>query len=154
MTRRVLKKAINTFTDMILGSLEFDQVLKTHGIENLNIITCGGYSPNPAELINFPQVDELIQTLKQKFDLILFDSPPVLPVTDSTILGPKTDGIVLVYQAGKTPRQALVRAKTQLENVNANILGIVINNVKTELIEDVSPYQKYQYYGYHKEEKK
>ncbi len=149
-----LEKAINTFTDMLLAGLEFDQVLQSRGIENLNILTCGGHTPNPAELLNFPEMDELIHQLKQKFDLILFDTPPVLPVADASILSTKTDGTILVYQAGKTPRQALIRAKMQLENVNARILGVVINNVKTEYIHDMSTYHQYQYYSYKDEDKK
>jgi len=101
-------------------------------------------------------MDDLIQELKQSFDVVLFDSPPVLPVTDSAILGAKTDGVLLVYQAGSTSRHALNRAKIQLENVNAKILGVVINNLRAEFIEDVTPYQRYRYYGYYgeKEEKK
>ncbi len=149
-----LEKAVNTLTDMLLSGLEFDQVIQSRGIENLNILTCGGHTPNPAELLNFPEMEELIHQLKQKYDLILFDTPPALPVADASILSTKTDGVILVYQAGKTPRQALIRAKMQLENVNAKILGVVINNVKTEYIHDMSSYQQYQYYSYKDEDKK
>jgi len=96
----------------------------------------------------------LIKEFKENFDAILLDSPPTLPVTDSAILGTKADGVILVYQAGRTSRHALVRAKIQLENVNARILGIVINNLKAEFIEDVTPYQRYRYYGYYGEKEK
>jgi len=147
------KDAINTATDMLLGGLEYEQILKTQGIENLHILTCGGRTPNPVELLNFPEMDDLIQELKQNFDVILFDSPPTLPVTDSAILGTKTDGIIIVYQAGRTSRHALLRAKNQLENVKAKIWGLIINNLKAKLIEDVTPYQKYRYYGYYGEKK-
>jgi len=146
-------KAINTFADMLLAGLEFDQVIQSRGIENLNILTSGGHTPNPAELLNFPEMSELIQKLKQQFDIVFFDTPPVLPVADASILSTKTDGVIIVYQAGKTPRQALIRAKTQLENVNARILGVVINNVKAEYIHDISSYQQYQYYSYKAEKK-
>lgn len=143
------KKAVNTATDMLLGGeLEYERILRTQGIENLHILTSGGRTPNPAELLNFPEMDSLIQELKQNYDVILFDSPPVLPVTDSAILGAKTDGVILVYQAGKISRYALLRSKIQLENVKVKILGVVINNLKAEFIEDVTPYQRYRYYGY------
>ena len=147
------QKAINTATDILLGGLEYEKILKTQGIENLHIMTCGERTPNPAELLSFPEMDSLIQDLKQEFDVILFDSSPTLPVTDSAILGAKADGVILVYQAGKTARQALFRSKIQLENVDVKIIGVVINNLKAKYIEDVTPYQKYRYYGYYGEEK-
>jgi capsular exopolysaccharide synthesis family protein len=147
------KDAVNTATDMLLGGLEYEQILKTQGIENLHIMTCGERTPNPAELLNFPEMKDLIQELKKNFDVVLFDSPPTLPVTDSAILGTLVDGVILVYQAGKTSRYALLRAKTQLENVHAKIWGIIINNLKAKFIEDVTPYQKYRYYGYYGEKR-
>ncbi len=148
-----LDQAVNTFADMLLAGHEFDQVVEARGLENLNILTSGGYTPNPAELLSFAEMDTLIAEVKNNFDLVLFDSPPVLPVTDASILSTKMDGVIFVYQAGKTPRQALVRAKMQLENVKAHIWGVVINNVKTEYLHDVSEYTHYQYYSSHKEKK-
>jgi tyrosine-protein kinase Etk/Wzc len=145
------QKAINTATDILLGGLEYEKILKTQGIENLHIMTCGERTPNPAELLSFPEMDDLIQDLKQEFDVILFDSSPTLPVTDSAVLGAKADGVILVYQAGKTARQALFRSKIQLENVDVKIIGVVINNLKAKYIEDVTPYQKSRYYGYYGE---
>jgi Mrp family chromosome partitioning ATPase len=91
--------------------------------------------------------------LRQNYDAILFDTPPTLPVTDSAILGAKADGVILVYQAGKISRYALMRAKAQLENVKVKILGVIINNLKARFIEDVTPYQKYRYYGYYGEKR-
>jgi succinoglycan biosynthesis transport protein ExoP len=147
------RKVANTATDILLGGLEYEKILKTPGIENLHIITCGERTPNPAELLSFAEMDELIQELKQEFDVILFDSSPTLPVTDSAILGAKADGVILVYQAGKTARQALFRSKIQLENVDVKVIGVVINNLKAKYIEDVTPYQRYRYYGYYGEKR-
>ncbi|UCC38740.1 MAG: polysaccharide biosynthesis tyrosine autokinase [Candidatus Aminicenantes bacterium] len=143
------KKATNTATDMLLGGLEYEMILKSPGLENLHILTSGERTPNPAELLNFPEMQELIQELRKNFDIILYDTPPTLPVADSAILGSKTDGIILVYQAGRTSRYALLRAKNQLENVNAKVWGLIINNLKAKFIEDVTPYQKYVYYRYY-----
>jgi len=147
------KDAISTEVDMLIGGLEYEKILKTQGIENLRIITCGERTPNPAELLSFPEMDDLIEELKKNFDVVLFDSPPILPVTDSAILAAKVDGVILVYEAGRTSRHALNRARIQLENVEAKILGVVINNLKAEFIEDVTPYQRYRYYGYYGEKK-
>ena len=148
------QKAINSATDMLLGGLEYEMILRTPGIENLHVITSGERSPNPTELLSFPEMDTLIQELKTNFDVILFDSPPTLPVTDSAILGAKVDGVIIVYQAGKTSRHALLRTKIQLENVKVKIMGVVINNLKARFIEDVTPYQRYRYYGYYGEREK
>ncbi len=147
------KDAINTTTDMLLGKLEYDRIIKTKGIENLHIMTCGEHTPTPSELLSFPEMSELLKELKQNYDLILLDSAPILPVTDSAILGAKADGAIIVYQAGKTSRNALLRAKIQLENVNVRVLGIVINNLKARFVEDVTPSQRYRYYRYYGEKR-
>jgi succinoglycan biosynthesis transport protein ExoP len=147
------REAVNSTTDMLIGDLEYERILHSRGIENLNIMTCGERPPNPAELLNFPEMDKLIQELKENYDIVLFDSAPILPVTDAAILGSKSDGVILVYQAGKTSRYAVLRAKTQLENVNVKILGVVINNIKARYIQDVTPYQRYRYYGHHGEKR-
>ena len=147
------KNAINTTTDMLLGKLEYDKIIKTKGIENLHIMTCGEHTPTPSELLSFPEMSTLIQELKQNYDLVMLDSAPTLPVTDSAILGAKADGAIIVYQAGKTSRNALIRSKIQLDNVNVRILGIVINNLKARFIEDVTPSQRYRYYRYYGEKR-
>ena len=147
------KDSINTTTDMLLGKLEYNRIIKTKGIENLHIMTCGEHTPNPSELLSFPEMSALIKELKENYDLILLDSAPTLPVTDSAILGAKADGAIIVYQAGKTSRNALLRAKIQLENVNVKVLGIVINNLKARFVEDVTPSQRYRYYRYYGEKR-
>jgi capsular exopolysaccharide synthesis family protein len=148
------KNALNTSTEMLLGGLEYDKVVSSHGIENLHIMTCGERVYNPAEILSFPRMREFIQEVKREYDMVIFDSPPTLPVTDSSILGSIADGVILVYQAGRTSRNALFRTKSQLESAGAKILGIIINNLKAEFIEDVTPDQKYRYYGYYGEKKK
>jgi tyrosine-protein kinase Etk/Wzc len=147
------KEALNTVTDMLIGGFEYERILRARGIENIHILTCGERTPNPSELLNLDEMNNLIQELKQNFDVVLLDCPPTLPVADAAILGAKVDGVILVYQAGKTSRYALLRTKNQLEHLNVKILGVVINNLKARLIEDVTPYQKYRYYGYYGEKK-
>jgi succinoglycan biosynthesis transport protein ExoP len=148
------KTALNSSTDILLGGIAYEKILSTPGIENLFIMTCGVRIPNPSEILNLPEMSNLVQELKQNFDVVLFDSPPTLPVTDSSILGALVDGVILVYQAGRTSKQALLRTKLQLENAKGKVVGIVINNLKAEFIEDITPYQRYRYYGYYGEKKK
>jgi len=84
-----------------------------------------------------------------RFDVILIDAPPILPVTDAVILSTRVDGVVLVYQLGRIGRAVLKRAKTHLDNVRAAIRGIVLNDIKAE----VSTYTPEMQYIYHRYER-
>ena len=142
------RDAVKDITDLMMGSMRMDDIMRTPGLENLHIITCGGVPPNPAELLGSKGMADFMEAVRQEYDTVIMDSPPVLPVTDAAVLAPKVDGVVLVYQAGRIPRNALKRAKTHLENVKANILGIVLNDITAE-ISGYYPLSHYQtkYYG-------
>jgi capsular exopolysaccharide synthesis family protein len=142
------QEAIRTTTDIILGDLKMEEVLKTPGLDNLSLLTSGHLPPNPAELLGSPEMKELISELKTRYDVILFDSSPILPVTDGTILGAQVDGVVMVYQVGRAARGALRRAKVQLDNAKAHILGIVLNDIRAAEMR-LAPhyYYRYRYYG-------
>ncbi len=85
-------------------------------------------------------------------DVILYDSPPILPITDAAILGPQCDGVILVYEVGRTARSALLRAKQQMESVGCKIIGVVLNHVRQEAAVDTTyHYYHYRYYGNKKE---
>ena len=92
-------------------------------------------------------MNEFLESINQEYDLILIDTPPVLPAADAAILSAKVDGVVLVYEIGRTARGALKRTKVQLENVNAKILGVVLNSLKAELNTDYKDF-RYTEYGY------
>ncbi len=142
------QEAIKDITDLMMGKMRMDDIMKTPGLENLHVITCGGIPPNPAELLSSSGMNEFLEAIREEYDMILMDCPPILPVTDAAILSPKVDGVVLVYQAGRIPRNALKRAKTHLDNGQANILGIVLNDISAEIsgYYPLSQYQ-YKYYG-------
>ncbi len=108
-----------------------DVVQKT-GIENLDLITSGPIPPNPAELLSSKTMDNLVEQLVGMYDLLIFDAPPVLTVTDAQILSHKCDGTVLVLNAGKTEKESAVKAKEALLSSQANILGTVLNNFATQ----------------------
>lgn len=127
------KSVVKTVTDMMLGSIEFEQLLKTPGLDNLSIITCGSIPPNPSEFLNSKKLEELLKEVKEYYDLIIIDVPPVLPVTDAVILGSKADSVLLVYRAGKIARSGLKRAKSILDNVKANVIGIVLLGLRPEI---------------------
>lgn len=143
-----LDKAIRGLSDILMGKLGFDETLQTPGLDKLNILTVGHSASNPAELLSCNEMANLIKELKDRFDVILYDSPPVLPITDAAILGTQCDGVILVYEVGRTAKNALLRAKQQLESVGCKIIGVVLNHVRQETTVDTTyHYYHYRYYG-------
>ena len=124
-----LKEAIRTSTDILMGTLGWEEILKIPGLENLNVLTSGRDVPNPFQLLNSSKMIKLIEEFKANFDLVLFDGTDMRTTTDGILLGSKLDGIVLVCQAKKVRRGAVARTKRYLENANTNLLGVVVNNV-------------------------
>jgi capsular exopolysaccharide synthesis family protein len=124
-----------------------DVVMLTPGMDNLHIMPAGANPLNPAELLSSDATGELLDDLRNEFDLIIIDTPPVIPVTDSAIMSEHADGIVLVYEVGKVGRDVLKRAVGHLESVKARIWGIVMNDVKAEAETSLRD-TDYQYYRY------
>lgn len=110
-------------------------------IENMKLLTSGPIPPNPAELLASASMDELIQEALKEFDTIVFDTPPVLAVTDAQVLANKADGAVLVVSSGKTEKEGAVKAKDLLVNAKAKLLGVVLNRKEQKQSE------YYYYYG-------
>jgi capsular exopolysaccharide synthesis family protein len=116
-------------SNFLSGHAELKSIVKKTEIPNLYYIPAGPIPPNPSELISSNLFRVMIESLGKRFDHIVLDSPPVLGFTDSVILSTWVDGIILVVLSGKTPRETLQRAKEVLHQVNAKILGVVINRV-------------------------
>ena len=135
-------------TDVLVGSISWREAVQDPGIDNLSVLAAGPYPPNPAELLDSPEFSNLLAELRQEYDIILVDSPPVLPVTDAAIIGAKADGVLMVYFAGKAAREALLRAKVQLESVHSNIIGVVLNRIQPEGKLGYTYYYHYQYRYY------
>ncbi|MEI5989604.1 hypothetical protein A5881_001097 [Enterococcus termitis] len=116
----------------LLGSREtmLHQVVQSSGVDNLFVMTSGPKPPNPSELLDSRRMKELILELKQQYDLVIFDMPPVVAVTDAQIVSSKTDGTILVVRENVSKRDSLLKAKSLLEMVDANILGVVYNGSK------------------------
>src|SRR5262245_44580838 len=106
--------------------------LQEVGLAGLSVLTSGPLPPNPSELLGSQRLAHLIERLKEEADYVLFDTPPVIAVTDAAVLATRLDGAILVVSAGRTRRDLAQKAKAQLERVNANILGVVLNNVKLD----------------------
>ncbi|MFA6216199.1 MAG: polysaccharide biosynthesis tyrosine autokinase [Candidatus Omnitrophota bacterium] len=145
-----LEDALKNVTDLMMGEMNFEEIRMTPGLENIWLLTSGRLPFNPPELIESKELATVIDKLKVRFDVIIFDAPPILPVTDASLLAPKIDCVVIVYEIGRTSREALIRAKGQLESVGAKIAGVVLNHTKsqTEAIATYPYYShKYRYYG-------
>ena len=109
-----------------------EPALKDVGVPNLQVLTSGPLPPNPAEVLGSQRMLEVIAALKDRADIVLFDAPPVVAVTDATVLGTRVDGVLLVINAGHTRREHAKRAKEQLEKLNIRVIGAVLNGVSVD----------------------
>lgn len=134
---------------VLMGQNTLEDALQLTEITNFYVLPVGLIPPNPAELLNSQKMIALINTLRAHFDTIIIDGPPVLPVTDSLILSRLVDGIVLVVRAEKTVKEIPQQAVKRLDQVQANILGLIANGVDTRKNYYYSGYYKdvYSYYG-------
>jgi capsular exopolysaccharide synthesis family protein len=142
---------VSTF---LSGHAALESVIKKTEIPNLSYIPSGPIPPNPSELIGSTLFKEMMGSLAKQFDHIVLDSPPVLGFADSIILSNSVDGIILVVLSGKTPKETLQRAKEVLHQVNAKILGVVINRVNIHRSDNGYYYYRYHHYYGKEEEKK
>ncbi len=106
--------------------------LQETSVRNLRLLTSGPLPPNPSELLGSRRMAEVLALLKAEADILLLDAPPIIAVTDAAILASKVDGVLLVVQANKTKRDLAKKAKVMLQKANANLLGVVLNNVKMD----------------------
>ncbi|MCP4405517.1 MAG: polysaccharide biosynthesis tyrosine autokinase [bacterium] len=139
-------------TEMIanLGPKGMKVKIKRTKIQNLDIIPCGKIPPNPSELLSSERTKILIEALSKKYDKILIDSPPINVVTDPVILSQIVGGVIIVIRAGETGRDVIRRARDQVLNVNANLIGGVLNSV--DMQKDSYYYYSY-YHNYYYQEK-
>jgi len=120
-------------TTVILGEQPLDKVIQPlPGDDNLWMLASGQLPPNPAELLNGTRIREVFAALRRHFDLVLIDSPPVLPVTDAVLLASDADATLLVVAAGRTRRGDLRRAADKLGQVNARVIGLVLNETSRQ----------------------
>jgi len=140
-------------SSFLSGQGELDSIVKKTNVPNLYYIPAGPIPPNPSELLGSNLFKNMMESLEERFDHIVLDSPPVLGFADSIILSTLVDGVILVVLGGKTPRETLQRAKEVLHQVNAKILGVVINRIDIHRSDYGYYYYRYHHY-YGKEGKK
>jgi capsular exopolysaccharide synthesis family protein len=119
-------------TSMILEQNEGSLPLQSTSVPGLSLLPSGPLPPRPGDLLGSRRMEALISRLRQEADLVLFDTPPVVAVSDAAVLAPRMDGVLLVLKAGQTRRDRAREARKLLEKVKANIIGVVLNNARLE----------------------
>jgi protein-tyrosine kinase len=130
-------------TTAMLGETGVDAVFQSAGVERLTVLTSGPVPPNPAEILGSARMTALLQHLEARFDMVILDTPPVLAVTDATLLSPRVGGVLLVTRSGVTGGGQARRAADALRAVKANLLGSVLGAVR----EQENPDYQYAYYS-------
>ena len=131
-------------SDSLTNGTSWESFVIPTSTPNLSFMNAGTIPPNPAELLSSKRMKTLVEELGKNFDIVIFDSPPVISVADSAILASRVDGIIFVSRAGFIPRHLCLQAKTALESVKARVIGCVLNGVLTE-------HQPYYYYRYYRD---
>ena len=134
--------------DYLQASADLNDIIKPSGYENLSIVTSGERPPNPAELVGTIRFDTLVQELRGKADIVIFDSPAILPVSDTLTMASKMDACLFVVRNFWTPGKAAAQAKEQLRRVNATIWGGIINGIPRSRGYYPYYYGYYRYYAY------
>jgi len=119
-------------TTVLIGKLSLQDAVQTTANEGLAVLTSGSTPPNPAELLKSSSMSTLIASLRQQYDIVLIDAPPLLPVTDGALLAAQSDGALLVVRHGKTTTDQVVLAVERLEAVGATPVGVIFNMTPTK----------------------
>jgi capsular exopolysaccharide synthesis family protein len=130
-------------TNVLAGEKNALEVLNWVGVENLRLLPSGPVPGNPAELLGSEAMESLLRELQEASDFVLIDAAPVLPVADAMTLTPLVDAVLLVADARSTTRGAIEQARQQLDQVNARVIGTVLNN-----FDPSKAAYTHQHYGY------
>ncbi len=139
-------------TDYLMGRAEIDEIVKTTKIDNLSIVPAGQLPNDSVGILNSQRMTDLIAKLKQQYDLVFFDSPPILGVSDGSVLASEVDMTIMVVQHRRFPRAMLQRVKQAVLGVGGRLIGVVLNNVDSKHDDGYSYYNSYnEYYGARRE---
>ncbi|MFF5993413.1 CpsD/CapB family tyrosine-protein kinase [Lysinibacillus sp. KU-BSD001] len=137
-----LFNTVGLSTVLARKSTLYDTIQET-SIVGLSLLPSGPIPPNPTELLSSKTMDAILEEIKEVYDIIIFDAPPLLPVSDAQILSNKCDGTLLIVHSGVVEKDTVLKAKTILTTSQAKILGVVLNNYKMPR----NRKNYYQYYG-------
>lgn len=154
VSRYHLEREVSGLSQYLSGQRSLENVLYDTNIENLSIIFAGPYSPNPADLLEESLFGDMISKLKEKYDYIIVDTPPMGNLIDGAIVARQCDGAVMVIESGSISYRLEQRVKGQLEKSGCRILGVVLNKVNmkrngyySKYYGKYGKYSKYGHYG-------
>jgi len=140
------ESATKSIDDLIVGTMGLTNSQITPGLEYLSLLTSGTKFDQPGELLNLEKVSKILSEMSERYDIIILDVPPVLPVADPSQLAVRVDATVLAYQIGRVGRDVVHRSKSRLEAIGGNVVGLVMNDIEAEIYQTAK--SKYEYYGY------
>ncbi len=132
-------------SELLGGQASLGEIIQKTEVPGLSLISCGKHPPYPAEMLGSPQMQGFLREAAGRHDRVLIDSPPVMAVTDAAVLAGMVKAVIAVVQSGKTPQQALRQLLKACRNVEANVLGAILNNVP---VWSTPYYYRYSSYGY------
>lgn len=132
----------NGLSEILAGLTDNITVTKTD-VENLSILTSGKIPPNPTELLSSPRMDKLLDFVKEHYDCVFIDTPPINIVTDATVFAQKATGYILIVKTDATNIPELKTTVSTLQGINASILGFILNDANSEKKKYYSYYRKY-----------
>jgi capsular exopolysaccharide synthesis family protein len=135
-------------TSVLIGKVSLADAMQVHRHSGLKVLTSGPIPPNPAELLQSAAMGKMMQDLREDFDVVILDAPPLLPVTDAALLSAQADGAVVVVRHGKTTRDQLGHCIERLEAVDAKAVGVVINATPAKRAARAYSYSYGYGYGY------
>ncbi|MDZ7380010.1 MAG: polysaccharide biosynthesis tyrosine autokinase, partial [candidate division KSB1 bacterium] len=130
-------------TNYLSGTATLSEIVSETHIPNLSLVSCGALIPNPSELLGSLQMRRFIEEVRRRFDVVIFDSPPLNAATDAIVIGTQVDAMPIVIRAGKTRRDVARERLEALKNIPVNVLGVILNGV-----ESYRSHQAYSYYHY------
>lgn len=146
--KKLLEEFLSSGEDLLYIKKSIDSAIIATEADNLYLLPSGKVPHNPSEIIGAKGTDLLMDVLKEKFDFIIIDTPPVMPATDALLMAPRTDGTVLVVKSGNTERKIVKKVVENFKNANLPILGILLNYVDLNRESYYRYYKKYtSYYG-------
>ncbi len=123
---------IDGLTSILTKVIEIETAITKTNVPNLDLLTSGPTPPNPSELLGSKTMELIIKELKEAYEYIVFDTPPLLVVTDAQIMASKSDGVVMVVASGKTKKDRGIKAKELVGKANSQLLGVVVNGVDSK----------------------
>ena len=113
----------------LIGEIELESIIKSTQVPNLSIVTCGNIPPNPSEIMHSVVMEKFCSMVKEQFDIVIFDTPPAMTVTDAIVLSGLVDGVILTIRSGMTAKNTIKRCISQIQNNKGEMLGAVVNGI-------------------------